>query len=317
MTSGSIYMKDQLKEYMFRGQELAEMSLLAFITGTYDAKEGTDMGSLDLEVEVGGPPPKGGGRPPNQRVSYRPEFNRTGRCRVLRTVGHETLPHFVGRWFPRDDSPKDRELYCAAILTLLKPWTDLSRLKNGEANFEVAFQHFLTAASKQTKNIVENIQYYYECYDGAKRRREDQSLIGQTPRTVDFEDEACHDDLTVDSLIFQSGQADITSEDIEAAYKARGTMRERLYAINTMNTAFDSGVFSDIKCHTTFFPVAERGTTADLETYRAWEKQLKAACSRQNYESKFILDSFIFCVSPARFLRRLAAIVAFFARSRV
>ena len=35
------------------------------------------------------------------------------------------------------------------------------------------------------------------------------------------------------------------------------------------------------------------------------------------YESKFILDSFIFHVSPARFLRWLAAIVAFSPRSRV
>ena len=34
----------------------------------------------------------------------------------------------------------------------------------------------------------------------------------------------------------------------------------------------------------------------------------------QRYESKFILDSFIFCVSPARFLRWLAAIVDFFPR---
>jgi hypothetical protein len=36
-----------------------------------------------------------------------------------------------------------------------------------------------------------------------------------------------------------------------------------------------------------------------------------------SYESKFILDSFIFRVSPARFLRRLAAIVNIFPRSRV
>jgi hypothetical protein len=35
------------------------------------------------------------------------------------------------------------------------------------------------------------------------------------------------------------------------------------------------------------------------------------------YESKFILDSFLFRVSPARFLRRLAAIVDFSTRSRV
>jgi len=36
-----------------------------------------------------------------------------------------------------------------------------------------------------------------------------------------------------------------------------------------------------------------------------------------NYESKFILDSFIFCVSPARFLKHLAANVDFSTRSRV
>ena len=36
-----------------------------------------------------------------------------------------------------------------------------------------------------------------------------------------------------------------------------------------------------------------------------------------NYESKFILDSFIFRVSPARFLRRLAAIINIFPWSRV
>ena len=35
------------------------------------------------------------------------------------------------------------------------------------------------------------------------------------------------------------------------------------------------------------------------------------------YKSKFILDSFIFWVFPARFLRRLAAIVNIFPRSRV
>ena len=35
------------------------------------------------------------------------------------------------------------------------------------------------------------------------------------------------------------------------------------------------------------------------------------------YESKFILDLFIFCVSPARFLRHLAAIINIFPRSCV
>jgi hypothetical protein len=39
--------------------------------------------------------------------------------------------------------------------------------------------------------------------------------------------------------------------------------------------------------------------------------------SRSRYESKFILDSFIFWISPARFLRWLAAIINIFPRSRV
>ena len=60
-----------------------------------------------------------------------------------------------------------------------------------------------------------------------------------------------------------------------------------------------------------------------------WMKHLKSArigtnnvtadkvLAGQLYESKFILDSFIFRVSPARFLRRLAAIINIFPRSRV
>jgi hypothetical protein len=48
------------------------------------------------------------------------------------------------------------------------------------------------------------------------------------------------------------------------------------------------------------------------------ERSVEFICgSTRNYESKFILDSFIFCVSPAKKLRRLAANVDFSTRSRV
>ena len=47
------------------------------------------------------------------------------------------------------------------------------------------------------------------------------------------------------------------------------------------------------------------------------ERPLYLECAELYYESKFILDSFLFRVSPARILRWVASIVAFFARSRV
>ena len=59
-----------------------------------------------------------------------------------------------------------------------------------------------------------------------------------------------------------------------------------------------------------------------LVSASGWHPRVTATVSLLTYDfpyykSKFILDSFIFCVSPARFLRRLAANVAFFARSHV
>ena len=74
----------------------------------------------------------------------------------------------MGRWFPRNDRPSKRELYCASILVLLKPWVDLSELKMDVETFEQVFDSFVMGSTKKTKDIIENIQYYYECYDGAK-----------------------------------------------------------------------------------------------------------------------------------------------------
>lgn len=81
----------------------------------------------------------------------------------------------MGGWFPRNDRPKERELFCASILALLKPWSDLSELKT-DTNFKQAFEKFVSGASKRTQDIIENIQYYYKCYDSAKRRQDMQTI---------------------------------------------------------------------------------------------------------------------------------------------
>jgi hypothetical protein len=278
MVSGVITLKDQLHEYMYRGEEMGGMSLITFVLETYDAKaeqSDVDQGVSDDTAR------RTCGRPPNRRVSYRQGFTRIGRCRVYRTAGYETLPHFMGGWFPRNDRPRERELYCASILALLKPWTNLSELKTDNETFEQVFDSFIDSAPKKTLDIIENIQYYYECYDGAKRRRELQDTGYETGRGVDYEEDGCREDLTTDTLVFPSEVIEVTDEDIEMAYNSRGAMRERLYAEVALNTALDCGVFSEFLPHSVFLPSAEKALTEDLKTFRAWEEQLKAICRRE------------------------------------
>jgi hypothetical protein len=280
MVSGVMTLKDQLHEYMFRGEEMADMSLLTFLLDTYDTKSDQvnddDPASHNQPSELRA---RTSGRIPNQRVAYRQGFNRVGRCRVFRTNGHETLPQFVGRWLPRNDRPNERELYCASILALLKPWADMSDLKTDTETFDQSFQFFIAGSSKKTKDIIENIQYYYECYDGAVRRREEG---GET--TVEYEAEARPEDLTSDSLVYQSEITQITEEDIECAYESRLAMRERLYAEAAMNTAVKHGVFADVKVHTVFLPTAEKADAEQMIMFEAWGEQLRAVTRRDANE---------------------------------
>ena len=283
MVSGVIALKDQLHEYQYRGEEMDDMSLLSFVLDTYEAKA-EQQGRAGGDEEAGNVVQCQVGRPPNRRVIYRQGFTRPGRCRVYRTPGHETLPHFMGGWFPRNDRPHERELYSASMLALLKPWNDLSGLKLNTETFEHAFEAFVDGAPKKTLDIIENIQYYYECYDGAKRRRELGATQGGPGLDVEFEEEERQEDFTTDSQIPPPEIVDVTDEDIEAAYDSRGNMRERLYAEVSLNTAFGAGVFSEIVPPTTFLPLVEKACSTDLMTFHSWGERLKSLCRREAEE---------------------------------
>jgi hypothetical protein len=190
----------------------------------------------------------------------------------------------LGGWFPRNDRPAERELYCASMLVLLKPWKDLSELKTDDETFEQIFGSFVDGAPKLTLDIIENIQYYYECYDGAKRRREMDPTGSETGGHIDFEDDTRREDLTNDSFVPPSDAIEVTEEDIETAHDLRVGMRERLNAEVALNTAFDRGVFSDSTLQTAFLAPVDKADTEDLKTFRAWEEQLKAACRKEAEE---------------------------------
>ena len=65
MVSGVMTLKDQLHEYMFRGEEIAKMNLLTFILNTYDAKADHGDDESDPQQECTNLCPMLSGRLPN------------------------------------------------------------------------------------------------------------------------------------------------------------------------------------------------------------------------------------------------------------
>ena len=83
--------------------------------------------------------------------------------RVLRRPDHHALLNFIGSKFPSEDDADDRDMYCASMLMLLKPWRDLaSDLKGTDETWEAAFNEFRRAASTEELNILSSIQYFHE-----------------------------------------------------------------------------------------------------------------------------------------------------------
>jgi hypothetical protein len=90
---GVLEIKDQLKEYIDRGPELATTCLLDFFLNTYE-RDKTRTPTTGTSHQL------------NERVPYLQNTGHGCRCRVVQTAGHETMPNFVGEWFPCNDVPE-------------------------------------------------------------------------------------------------------------------------------------------------------------------------------------------------------------------
>ncbi|KAJ3562055.1 hypothetical protein NP233_g9813 [Leucocoprinus birnbaumii] len=153
MQDGIIRVNDQLGDYMARGEGLEGYSFFDFVVETYDGRWIADEDNSTRR-----------GRRPNERVRYRGD-ERAGRCRVLRSEGHETLPEFIGKWLPRSNNEDDMELYSASMLLLFKPWQEWQDIPNGRPSFEEEFALFFSLALFRIRQMLENIQYYYDSMD--------------------------------------------------------------------------------------------------------------------------------------------------------
>lgn len=264
---------------MDRGDALQHMSYLDFFLDTYDGKACTHTNGSR-------------GRVPNTRVPYLESSNRVGPCRIVRTPGHETMPYFPGQWFPKQEPNCKNGLFEAAMLALLKPWRSLSDIRSSHDCFLDAYDSFYASASEHVRDTIQNIGFYYECFDTVSTRQDanlhpsDNSL---THRTADDEiadvlwstESSGENEVTYDSVI--------TEEAILSAADNPYNAGELLYADVAVSIGCEAGVLDvsmDAPC------VCRHALPASAEQLgfaRTWEETLNGRTSP--YEENVVEDT--------------------------
>ena len=157
---GRLHIKDQIGDYMDRGEALKDWLYLDFFLGTYDTPTLKDRTSLH-------------GRLSNIHVPYVDGSDHPGRCRVVKSDDHETMSYFAGQWFPKEDLNKENGLFEASMLVLLKQWRTLKDIRGDHNMFCEAYNHFLSTARDQTLNTFENIKFFHETSESVRECGED------------------------------------------------------------------------------------------------------------------------------------------------
>jgi hypothetical protein len=275
------------------------MNLYDFLVDTYEDTLPDDKDEENTTKTKAGLP----GRPRKRRIPYL-TAHKPKKCRVERTPGHEVLPRFIGKWFPRvNDTNGNNDLHHATILLFFKPWRALQDLKANNETFQHCYALFLETATDKQRTMLENIQYYHECWDVAQKRR-DAFRAGKTFKLFDYEQSSMpmmdDDQPQMESEdVIEADEADgdrarntwhdnITEQSIEMARLQQTEECDRVFAREAMLLARAANVFGDEFRNATTISespgLLRRATPEDMKVFHCWEGVLKEITRKQQEE---------------------------------
>lgn len=264
-SGGRANIKDQLREYKYRGIGLSSMSMLDFVLNTYEGQMLEDSYAGQKRKLDGTRAP---GRPPNERHEYLAAANKGKSCRVVRNPGHETMPKICGSWFPRSDRTSEQDLHSATMLALLVPWRNLNELKGEDESFNTRYRRMLDSIDDKGRTFITNAQYYHECLDGAKEKEPSDSSNGGG---IDLMEECVR--LGLKGLT-EDDNHPITEADVDLARITRMKARERLYGEAAIDTAIEYKIFSEDTTDRRTSALAKPASEIEMRRIESWEKQL-------------------------------------------
>jgi len=184
---------------------------------------------------------------------------------------------------------------------LLKPWRQIRDLKVDETSFESALSVFLQNADEWDKRIVDNIQYYHDCWDAAQARR-DAYRRGKRVPIFDYEQQTtlnAVDDERDDDMGQDSGEESdeqpfwipttVTEELIEKERRKLQTERDQEFAEKAMAIAKSCKLFTEeTECDEPqtrrLILIATQACEEDLAVISRWERTLHAMTRKQALE---------------------------------
>ncbi|CUA71576.1 Structural maintenance of chromosomes protein 4 [Rhizoctonia solani] len=283
--AGKLHHRSQVEDYSMRGDEANNYNILDYFVGTYEQQIHKAMttalsnneSNADEDhastVYDSSPHAKAQGRPRHQRLPYLPSHPRySTHTRVVRALGHNTLPNIVGPQFARQSDPTQEEIYAISMLVLLKPWRSLSDLKSPEQSWSEALGAFVLTADQHVRDILDNIEHYHTCRTAAEEKQQASDL---TVETGDLhEGFLTSEDLDLgEDHQLQLDSRDITEKMVNDLDAKAENQRDAAYGMHGVSIARAKGVFAapcaPIKC------VTNRATNQDILSLKQWQELLK------------------------------------------
>ncbi|KIO06695.1 hypothetical protein M404DRAFT_44380, partial [Pisolithus tinctorius Marx 270] len=204
---------------------------------------------------------------------------------IMRSPHHNTLPNFIGQYFPSCDDEDQQSFYYASMLMLLKPWRNLQiDLKDPSETWEEAFNAFCSTASPRDHCIISNIQYFHKCEAAAQceglklTTMQVSKLRGLTSEELELnEDVSC-----------PSSDKKFTEEGLAVLVTSQKPWWEELHTHLAVEVARAGGIFNskwgacltDLRIGTD--DSTWRGMAPDIEKLLAWKQQMEQDVQRQN-----------------------------------
>ena len=272
---------------MLRGDALEHLNIVEYFVHTYeDDMDHRYSDANDDEADPLTDQHRKPGRKRNERVLYRrnhPRFNQ--KLRIVRSRGHNQLPNFIGRFFPRADDPDIYEFYCACMLLLLKPWRMVEvDLKEPSQSWTQAFVSFLATAPKKSKDIITGIQYFYESRSAAEQEQEQEQDVntGSTRQAGGFNESEEDFELGEDAQIPDDT---FTEEGLAALIASQVPLREELHGRFAVEKAKYAKIFTGDNSQWNLdkeLPPVVNATGDDLCRLLHWRNQMEADVATQN-----------------------------------
>lgn len=283
-STGQLFAKSQVTDYMCWGDGLANYNMLNFFVDTYEEDiphyTRCSDGSSDSENSDDDRATAPQGRPCHDCFPYlgmHPKVKQ--KQRVKRYWGHRNLPNFVGWYFPWHDDPEIYLFYCMCMLILLKPWCNLQHdLKSPEQTWPAAFEQFLDHANEWIKFIFSGIQYFHDCEAAAKESclQEDFfSSNGSCHHNGNYEVEVAEAELG--EGIGEEAQSSYSKEGLVALSASQTSVQEKLHGHLAVEIAKQAKFFTSTASE---WQVSGTSTMAnamgdDLIKLMAWKTQMK------------------------------------------